>query len=55
MTRFWPNGKIMEELHYKDGMPLGLPQRFDLKGKEVEAEQATASILRRLETMVRGQ
>jgi aminopeptidase N len=33
----------------------GLPQRFDLKGKEVEPEQGTASILRRLETMVRGQ
>ena len=55
LLRYWPNGKIMEELHYKAGVPLGLPQRFDAKGKEVEPEQGTASILRRLETMVRGQ
>ena len=55
LVRYWPNGKIMEELIYKGGVPQGLPQRFDLKGKEVEPEQGTASILRRLETMVRGQ
>ena len=55
LIRYWPNGKVMEELHYKGGVPIGVPQRFDLKGKEIEPEQGTSSILRRLETMVRGQ
>jgi antitoxin component YwqK of YwqJK toxin-antitoxin module len=54
LTRFWPDGKVMEAYHYKDGAPMEAPKRYDPKGKEVDSETSQASILNRLEAMVRG-
>ena len=52
--RYWPDGQLMEEQFHQHGLPVAPPTRFDAKGRLLEAKQGTASLLARLEKLVRG-
>jgi len=52
--RYWPNGELMEEQFHQHGQPVAPPTRFDAKGRLLEARQGTASLLARLEKLIRG-
>jgi antitoxin component YwqK of YwqJK toxin-antitoxin module len=54
LRRYWPNGQVMEELQYKQGKPVGKPRRFNSKGAKQAGEAAQASLMQRLEKLVRG-
>lgn len=54
LRRFWPNGQVMEETQYRQGKPVGKPRRFDSKGAKQTDEASQASLLQRLEKLVRG-
>ena len=54
LRRYWPNGQVMEELQYKQGKPVGKPRRVNSKGVKQAGEAAQASLMQRLEKLVRG-
>jgi antitoxin component YwqK of YwqJK toxin-antitoxin module len=54
LTRYWPNGKRMEVLHYKAGKPLGQPQQFDDRGVEKKSSGDSLTLTQRLEKLVKG-
>lgn len=53
LTRYWPNGQVMERILYRAGKPVEKPRRFDGKGVELR-EQPKATLMQRLEQLVRG-
>jgi antitoxin component YwqK of YwqJK toxin-antitoxin module len=54
LTRYWPDGQVMEVLLYRAGKPVGKPRRFDSKGMELRDEEAKKSLMKRLEKLVKG-
>ena len=54
LRRFWPDGALMEELTYEQGVPVGLPVRLDAKGRQLGEEEARPGLLARLEKLVKG-
>jgi CHASE2 domain-containing sensor protein len=54
VRRYWPGGELMEETHYRDGVPTAPPARFDAKGSAVDASGARPSLMDRLHRLVRG-
>lgn len=54
LRRYWPNGQVMEELRYVKGKPDGGPRRFNSKGAAQATEASQASLMERLEKLVRG-
>lgn len=54
LTRYWPNGQVMEMVLYRAGKPIGKPSRFDSKGVEVQADALKTSLMQRLEKFVKG-
>jgi antitoxin component YwqK of YwqJK toxin-antitoxin module len=54
LRRYWPNGQVMEETQYKQGKPVAKPRRFNSKGAKQAGEEAQASLMQRLEKLVRG-
>jgi antitoxin component YwqK of YwqJK toxin-antitoxin module len=54
MRRYWPGGALMEEVIYSKGVPVSSPVRFDIKGHQIDNDQAQPSLLARLEKLVRG-
>ena len=54
VRRYWPNGEIMEELMYRDGIPAAPLLRYDPKGQRTDNAKATPDILERLQKLMRG-
>jgi antitoxin component YwqK of YwqJK toxin-antitoxin module len=54
LRRYWPGGALMEEIVYSQGMPVGPPLRLDIKGRQLDNDQAQHGLLARLEKLVRG-
>jgi antitoxin component YwqK of YwqJK toxin-antitoxin module len=54
LRRYWPNGQVMEEMLYRQGKPAGEPKRFSSKGAEQTLAASQASLMQRLEKLVRG-
>jgi antitoxin component YwqK of YwqJK toxin-antitoxin module len=52
--RYWPDSTLMEEVIYHQGKPLAPPVRFDQKGRAIRPQEMTASVLERLEKLLRG-
>ena len=44
----------MEEVVYSKGVPVGPPMRLDIKGRQLDNDQAQPGLLARLEKLVRG-
>jgi hypothetical protein len=44
----------MEEIVYSQGVPVGPPRRLDIKGRQLDNDQAQPGLLARLEKLVRG-
>ena len=55
LRRYWPDGTLMEEVHYQDGKLVGAPARFDAKGRRTGNHEATPALLERIQKLVRGQ
>ena len=54
LTRYWPDGQTLEVVQYQAGKPVGRPRRFDNKGAEVREAGASATLMQRLEKLVKG-
>ena len=54
LRRYWPNGQVMEETQYRLGKPQGRPRKFNAKGASTSDEDGQASVMQRLEKLVRG-
>lgn len=54
LRRYWPNGQVMEETQYRLGKPQGRPRKFTAKGAAASDEAGQASVMQRLEKLVRG-
>jgi antitoxin component YwqK of YwqJK toxin-antitoxin module len=54
LRRYWPGGALMEEIVYSQGVPVGPPRRLDIKGRQLDNDQAQPGLLARLEKLVRG-
>jgi len=54
LQRYWPNGALMEETIYQDGVPLAPPTRFDQQGRALGQLDAPPALFERLKRLVRG-
>jgi len=54
LRRYWPNGQVMDELQYRQGKPVGKARRFSSKGTQQADPADQASLMQRLEKLVRG-
>jgi hypothetical protein len=53
LRRFWPDGTLMEEIVYEQGVPVGAPVRRDADGRDQDTAQRP-SLGDRLQRLVRG-
>lgn len=54
LRRYWPNGALMEETIYQDGVALAAPARFDQQGRALGQTEAPPALFERLKRLVRG-
>lgn len=54
VTRFWPDGKILETQDYKAGKPISVLRCFDQNGDELQGSSPKPGIMQRLEQLVKG-
>jgi antitoxin component YwqK of YwqJK toxin-antitoxin module len=54
LRRYWPGGELMEEVHYREGVPVAAPVRFNAQGHAVNEGGAPPSLMNRLHRLVRG-
>jgi antitoxin component YwqK of YwqJK toxin-antitoxin module len=54
MRRFWPGGELMEEVSYRNGVPVDAPVRYDTRGRRTDNAAAAPDLLERLQKLVRG-
>ena len=55
VRRYWPNGALMEEVLYRDGLPCGAPTRFNQRGKRLANAEAAPVLLERIKQLLRGE
>lgn len=54
VRRFWPDGALMEEVHYRDGVPVEEPARYDRRGKRIGHAEAAPALFERIKALLRG-
>lgn len=54
LRRFWPDGALMEEIVYEQGVPVGAPVRRDAQGRDLDDAADRSSLGDRLQRLVRG-
>jgi antitoxin component YwqK of YwqJK toxin-antitoxin module len=54
LTRYWPDGTMLETQNYKAGRPVSALRRFDQNGDEILTANAKPGLMQRLEQIVKG-
>jgi antitoxin component YwqK of YwqJK toxin-antitoxin module len=54
LRRYWPNGELMQETHYRVGVPYGASIQRDAQGRDIEATAGKPTWIERVRFWVRG-
>jgi antitoxin component YwqK of YwqJK toxin-antitoxin module len=54
LRRYWPDGALMEEVMYREGVPAGAPASFDQEGRRIGHAEAAPALLERVRQLLRG-